>query len=343
MEKNTSLKRHFLITKLICLCIVLAVMSVVSPCHAFRNLKEGQAMPEFSLKGIDGRLYDRSSIKDKICLITYFRSDQQRSEKALLALKALAEKFSGQPLVFLAITKDADKGSVENLNGTLKLPFPILYDEKSLFYKDLGVFVFPVTAIFNRETVLHYQYAGFRGDFQDKLSGQIRLLLGLATKEDLEKEQLKQGLQQSEGQKKSNQHLNLGIKLYSKGMTEKARQEFKKALELDPENTDALIEMGHCMLDQKSAVEASAFFEKALKLNQRSADAKIGLGMAYHMQGKTQEALEILKSGIVLCPDSSKIHLELGEIYESLGKKEEALQHYKKSATCALNLMKRGR
>jgi tetratricopeptide (TPR) repeat protein len=61
------------------------------------------------------------------------------------------------------------------------------------------------------------------------------------------------------------------------------------------------------------------------------------------MQGKTQEALEILKSGIVLCPDSSKIHLELGEIYESLGKTQEALQHYKKSATCALNLMKRRR
>jgi Tfp pilus assembly protein PilF/peroxiredoxin len=343
MEKNTSSKRYSLITKLICLCIVLAVMSVVSPCHAFRNLKEGQAMPEFSLKGIDGRLYDRSSIKDKICLITYFRSDQQRSEKALLALKALAEKFSGQPLVFLAITKDADKGSVENLNGTLKLPFPILYDEKSLLYKDLGVFVFPVTAIFDREMLLSYQYAGFRDDFQDELSGQIRLLLGLVTKEELAKEHLKKGLQQSESQKKSNQHLNLGIKLYSKGMTEKASLEFEKALELDPENTDANIEMGYCLLEQKSPDKAIAFFEKALRLNQRSADAKIGLGMAYRLQGKTKDALEILKSAIVLSPDSSKIHLELGKIYESLGEKEEALQHYKKAATCAMDLEKRRR
>jgi Tfp pilus assembly protein PilF/peroxiredoxin len=343
MGKNTSSKRHSFITKLICLCIVLAVMSVVSPCQAFRNLKEGQAMPEFSLKGIDGRLYDRSSIKDKICLITYFRSDQQRSEKALLALKALSEKFSGQPLVFLAITKDADKGSVENLNGTLKLPFPILYDEKSLLYKDLGVFVFPVTAIFDREMLLSYQYAGFRGDFQDELSGQIRLLLGLVTKEELAKEHLKKGLQQSESQKKSNQHLNLGIKLYSKGMTEKASLEFEKALELDPENTDANIEMGYCLLEQKSPDKAIAFFEKALRLNQRSADAKIGLGMAYRLQGRTKDALEILKSAIVLCPDSSKIHLELGKIYESLGEKEEALQHYKKAATCAMDLEKRRR
>ena len=344
MKKNILLNGQRDIFKHIYLLIaVLSVMSVASPCQAFRNLLEGQPMPEFSLKGIDGRLYDRSSIKDKICLITYFRSDQPRSEKALLALKALSEKFSGQPLVFLAITKDADKGSVENLNGSLKLPFPILFDENAMLYKDLGVFVFPVTAIFDREMLLSYQYAGFRDDFQDELSGQIRLLLGLVTKEELAKEHLKKGLQQSESQKKSNQHLNLGIKLYSKGMTEKAGLEFEKALELDPENTDANIEMGYCLLEQKSPDKAIAFFEKALQLNQRSADAKIGLGMVYRLQGKTKDALEILKSAVDLCPDSSKIHLELGKIYESLGEKEEALQHYKKAATCAINFEKRRR
>ncbi len=105
MEKNTSSKRHSLITKLICLFIVLAVMAVVSPCQAFRNMKEGQAIPEFSLKGIDGRLYDRSSIKDKICLITYFRSDQQRSEKALMALKPLQKNSADSLSPFWRLVK----------------------------------------------------------------------------------------------------------------------------------------------------------------------------------------------------------------------------------------------
>ena len=345
MKKSTLLNGHLrTITKHISLLIaVVSVMSVASPCQAFRNLLEGQPMPEFSLKGLDGRIYDRSALKNKICIITYIRLDQPRSEKALLALQALSEKFSGQPLVFLAITKDADSESAEKIKETLNLSFPVLFDENAMLYKDLGVFVFPVTAIFDREMLLSYQYAGFRDDFQDELSGQIRLLLGLVTKEELAKEFSKKGLQQSESQKKSNQHLNLGIKLYSKGMTEKASLEFEKALELDPENTDANIEMGYCLLEQKSPDKAIAFFEKALQLNQQSADAKIGLGMVYRLQGKTKDALKILKSAIALCPDSSKIYLELGEIYESLGEKEEALQYYKKSAICAMALEKRRR
>lgn len=345
MKKSTLLNGHFrtIFNHIYLLIAVLCVMSVASPCQAFRNLLEGQPMPEFSLKGLDGRIYDRSALKNKICIITYIRLGQPRSEQALLALKALSEKFSGQPLVFLAITKDADSESAEKIKQTLNLSFPVLFDENALLYKDLGVFVFPVTAIFDREMLLSYQYAGFRDDFQDEFSGQIRLLLGLVTKEELAKEPLNKGLQQSESQKKTNQHLNLGIKLYSKGMTEKACLEFEKALELDPENTEANIEMGYCLLEQKAPDKAIAFFEKALQLNQQSADAKIGLGMAYSLQGKTKDALEILKSAIVLCPDSSKIHLELGKIYESLGEKEEALQHYKKSAICAMDLEKRRR
>ena len=188
MKKSTPSKRYTLITKLIWPFMVLAMMAAASPCQAFRHLKEGQPIPEFSLKGIDGKTYDSSSIKNKICIITYFRTGQLRSEQALQTLKDLSEKFKDQPLTILAVTKDTDMGKIKDLNKTLNLPFPILYDEEALFYKDLGVFVFPVTAIFDRKTLLHYQYAGCRSDFHDELSGQIRLLLGLITKEELEKE-----------------------------------------------------------------------------------------------------------------------------------------------------------
>ena len=80
--------------------------------------------------------------KNKICIITYIRLGQPRSEKALLALQALSEKFSGQSLVFLAITKDADSERAEKIKETLNLSFPVLFDEDGILYKDLGAFVF---------------------------------------------------------------------------------------------------------------------------------------------------------------------------------------------------------
>jgi tetratricopeptide (TPR) repeat protein len=329
------------ILKAACICLAI-FLSGPSEGLGFRNLKEGEHAPDFKLKDLDGNVYSLSGLKGKVVLILYWRVGQERSVKALKELKILSENFIDQPLQILAITKDTEeKSQIKDIRKSLALPFPVLLDVKAKIYTDFGVFVFPSTALIDKKGVYQYHYGGFRDGYKSELSQQIRLMLGLITKEELEKEKQQKSSGQTDAQRKAIHHIRLGKKLEDKGLYEKALQEFEKAAEMDPGNPEAHVELGFSLLEQKEVDRALQHFQKAAKLNPLSADAKIGLGSAYRMQGKTDKALEILKTGLKLCPDSALVHFELGKIYESLGNANEALKHYKQAAECALRLRRR--
>jgi Tfp pilus assembly protein PilF len=310
----------------------------------FRNLKEGEPAPDFELKDLYGNVYSLSKLKGKVVLILYWRVGQERPLKALQELKILSENFIDQPLQILTITKDTkEKSQIKDIRKSLELPFPVLLDRNDKVYSDFGVFVFPSTALIDKKGVYRYHYGGFRDGYKSELSRQIRLMLGLITKEELEREKQQKSSAQTDAQRKAIHHIRLGEKLKDKGLDEKALREFEKAMEMDPGNPEAHIVLGFSLLKQKNVDQALQIFQKAVELNPRSTDAKIGLGSAYRMQGKIDKALKILKSGLILSPDSALIHLELGKIYESLGNINDALKHYKQAAECALRLKKRRR
>ncbi len=308
-------------------------------CWGFRNLEVGRAVPDFALQGLDGKSYSLSQSKGSLVVILYWRIGQERSHSALEALKSLAKEFSDQPIRIFAITKDLqEKSKLESVRKTLDIPFPILIDRKEEVYSSFGIFVFPATAIIDKKGTALFLYSGLRDEYRTELSQQIRLALGLITAQELEKEKQKKGAQLSKEQRKALDHVNLGKKLRDRLLDEKALQEFKKAVELDPGNAEGHELLGLSLLEKEKTDEAIASFKKALQLNPRSTDAQVGLGSAYRLQGKNDEALEILKKGVFLCPSSAIFHLELGRTYESMGKTAEALQHYKKAAECSLKV-----
>lgn len=319
-------------------CLFLAIFLVGSPlCLGFRNLKEGEISPDFKLKDLNGKTHSLSQSKGKVIVILYWRVGQERSLKALKELKVIFEKLSDQPFEILAITKDTNKLSeIKDLKKSLKIPFPVLLDSEAEVYSEFGVFVFPSTALIDRNRAYRFHYGGFREDYQNEIFGQTRILLGLITEKELQAEKEKEPARLKEEQKRAINYVNLGKTLRKRGMDEKAMQEFKKAVKLDPSNPEGHIFLGFSLLDQKKIDQALQHFQRGVELDPRSTDAKIGLGRAYRMKGEMNKALGILQAGLDLCPDSAIIHLELGIVYESLGRTDEALEHYKASAKYSL-------
>jgi len=320
------------------MCLFLAILLFVSPqCFGFRHLKEGERIPDFSLKDLKGKTHSISNLKGNVVLVLYWRPGQERSLKSLEALKTIAEKLSDQPLQILAVTKDIDKLSeLKSLKKSAGIPFPVLLDSEEKVYSEFGVFVFPSTALIDRKGVYRYHYGGFRANYQEELFGRTRVLLGLITEKELEAENGKESNGPTEDQKKALNQISFGKKLRDKGMADKAMQEFRKAVELDPVNPEGHILLGFSLLDKKEIDQALVQLELGAKQDPRSAEAKIGLGRGYRMKGQKDKALEILKTGLNLCPDSALIHFELGALYEALGNTDEALKHYKASTECYL-------
>ncbi len=91
-------------------------------------------------------------------------------------------------------------------------------------------------------------------------------------------------------------------RLRLQGQNKKAIQAFKKALELDPNNVDALNEMGltHVMIGEQS--EAIAVYDMAIALRPDDPRAYINKAEAYLSTGSFPEAFSAAEEGLARHP-----------------------------------------
>ncbi len=94
---------------------------------------------------------------------------------------------------------------------------------------------------------------------------------------------------------------------------------FKKALELNPQNYQADVELGRFYISQGKPGEAEQVFKKALELNPQNDQADVELGRFYISQGKPGKAEQLFKKALELNPQNYQAHVELAVIYGEMG------------------------
>jgi len=85
--------------------------------------------------------------------------------------------------------------------------------------------------------------------------------------------------------------ISQGDRLRDKERAEAALDAYGKALEISPENVEALTGKGLCYLDMAKPLQAEPVLEHALKVNPRYAPAIMGLAESYRFQGKKESAI----------------------------------------------------
>ncbi len=105
----------------------------------------------------------------------------------------------------------------------------------------------------------------------------------------------------------------------------KAEPDFKKALELDPEQGAVLNYLGYSWLDQNMHIpEAFDLIKKAVKLRPNDGYIIDSLGWAYYMQKDYDQAVKHLDKAVELRPEDPTLNDHLGDVYWRLGRKLEA-------------------
>ena len=106
---------------------------------------------------------------------------------------------------------------------------------------------------------------------------------------------------------------------------DKAVADFKKVLENDPDNADALNYLGYTWVDRNENLnEAFEMIRKAVKLEPRSGAIVDSLGWAHYKLGQYGDAKEHLERAVELSPSSATIIDHLGDVYWKLGRFREA-------------------
>ena len=105
----------------------------------------------------------------------------------------------------------------------------------------------------------------------------------------------------------------------------KAEADFKKALELSPDQPLVLNYLGYSWVDMgRNLEEAMAMIQKAVELRPNDGYIVDSLGWAHYRLGQYDKAVEELERAIGLKPDDPVINDHLGDAYWKTGRKLEA-------------------
>lgn len=103
---------------------------------------------------------------------------------------------------------------------------------------------------------------------------------------------------------------------------------FKKAIDLNPELTEAYYNLGITYEELRKHKDSIEALKRAIQLNPNHANAHYALGYAYYQLKEYHDSLAAFKQSIRIKPDNAFAHSKLGYVYTILGNKESAREHY---------------
>lgn len=107
---------------------------------------------------------------------------------------------------------------------------------------------------------------------------------------------------------------------------ELAEQEFRKALEIDPDNASILNYLGYMLADQNVRLdEAQKLIQRALELDPHNGAYLDSLGWVYYRMGRLEEAETYLRRALQRISRDATIRDHLGDVLFRMGRLKEAV------------------
>ena len=316
--------------------LALLLSAGASSAYAFRNISPGDKAPDFTLPSLDGNEVSLASYGGKIVVLLLWATDteskRERSAELLKAMESIVEKHGKKGVTALSISVDTDgRDRVASIVEQSGAPFPTLRDVDGHAYGTYGVLVLPTVGIIGKDGTLKKAF-GYTSEIEKVVEGEIQVLLGLKTEEELKSELTPQEVVEKPKElKDADRHMNLGRVMVERRLFAQARKEFEAAAELEPDRADAFIELGAVLIKEGEYDAALEQLTKGLELEPESADAHAGVGLIFFHKGQLDDAIDELEWALEIHPRDPKIYYQLGVAYEKKGDKKEAIRLYKRA------------
>lgn len=115
---------------------------------------------------------------------------------------------------------------------------------------------------------------------------------------------------------------------------DRAEEEFKKALSVNPNSAPVLNYYGYMLGDLGQRLdEASSLVQRALKEDPFNGAYLDSMGWIYYKQNKLDDAMTTLRQALERDSHDPTIHSHLGDVYAKLGRTDQAAAEWEKSLT----------
>jgi Flp pilus assembly protein TadD len=126
-------------------------------------------------------------------------------------------------------------------------------------------------------------------------------------------------------------HLNLAYALVRTGQVEGALAEYRKACDLSPEDPLAFAESALAMTQAGKTREAVAYYRKSVALDAANAGVQADLGALLVQQGETVEGLQHLEKAVALKPESAAVRNKYASALAQAGRFPDAVGQFRKA------------
>lgn len=318
--------------------LVLAVMLFAIP-HAgaaFKYLKVGMEVPEFSLKTLDGQEYTQNQIKGQpATLVVFFATWSPRSQPALEGAQALFAQYADKGFRVLAVNVNRlslgqeDRREIIEMKDRLKLTVPIVIDAGLQTYNAFGVVATPSTAVIDTEGRIVHEAASYLRTTGEDIREAVEILLGVREAPAAEAVAAKPVFKPDSI---ALRHYNFGRTMLQRGNREKAMGQLEQAAEADPNYAAPRILLGHLLLakkDQKSVQQAAVHFAAAVAVAPGDVTAYTGHGEALLEMGKVDEAFAQFEKAVALDPTYTPAMANFALVLARQGKTADAEEKFK--------------
>lgn len=107
-----------------------------------------------------------------------------------------------------------------------------------------------------------------------------------------------------------------------------ARAAYHHALDLEPENLTARINLGCLLHAEKQLKGAEAHYREVVRLDPSCGLAWYNLGVVVEDAGRSEDALRCYEEAVRNTPDIPDAHFNLALLYERSGRRRDALRHF---------------
>ena len=126
-------------------------------------------------------------------------------------------------------------------------------------------------------------------------------------------------------------HNDYAIELYNSKMHLEAEQQFKAALQVDPNDARIHANYGILLLEMKRYEEAARQTERALQLDERVSQTHLVYGNLMRELGRNQEAEKHYLRALELKEDFPQVHNNYGVLLRRMGRLSDAEAQFKRA------------
>jgi len=120
---------------------------------------------------------------------------------------------------------------------------------------------------------------------------------------------------------------------HTAGRLDDASAIYRRVLQVEPANFDALHLSGLVAFQSGRLTEAAALIQQALGVNPNSPLAHLNLGIVSRQLGRSAQAESCCRRAIALKPDYAEAHDNLGNVLQGAGRNVEAIDCYRRALT----------